>query len=242
MDFTYQGYKGLLKLLKSEDYIFSSYENYISNTHCVILRHDIDYSLEQAVKLANIENENGVRSTYFILLTSDFYNPASSLSYKLLHEIIDLGHNVGLHFDETAYKYDIFPIDYYIRKETRILSDLLDVNINCFSLHRPNKITLETSLCIPGLINAYGDEFFKHFKYISDSRRRWREPIEEIILSKRYNYLHILTHAFWYHETDVSIHQGVLNFIKAASRERLSTLQYNISNLDSILNDDGDHK
>ena len=50
------------------------------------------------------------------------------------------------------------------------------------------------------MINSYGQTFFHDFKYLSDSRRRWREPVEEIIRSGTYDRLHILTHAFWYHK------------------------------------------
>lgn len=235
MNFTYDAYRSLLQLLSANGYAFCSYNNYPRKEKCVIMRHDIDYSLEQAVKLARIESENGIRSTYFVLLSSDFYNPASSSSYKYLHEIIDLGHHVGLHFDETAYSYESYTLEYYIRKEARILSDLLDVNINAFSLHRPNKNTIETELSIPGLVNSYGNEFFLGFKYLSDSRRRWREPVEEIIEAGQFQRLHILTHAFWYHDADQSIEQTVTEFIGSSGTDRTNCLRENITALDEII-------
>lgn len=225
----------MIGLLRENGYTFSSYVNYPSRGKCVILRHDIDYSLEQAVKLARIEKELGVHSTYFVLLSSDFYNPASSSSYRYLHEILNLGHDIGLHFDETAYSYEHFGIEYFIRKEARILSDLIDVNINSFSLHRPNHFSLETEICIPGLINSYGEEFFHRFKYLSDSRRRWREPVEEIIKNGEYEKLHILTHAFWYHDDDRNISETIVDFLHSASRERKLTMKDNITDLEQIL-------
>ena len=240
MNFTYKGYSALIDLLRENDYSFSSYINYPAKGKCVILRHDIDYSLEQAVKLARLEKELGVRSTYFVLLSSDFYNPASSSSYRYLHEILDLGHDIGLHFDETAYSYDGLGIEYYIRKEARILSDLIDVNINSFSLHRPNHFTLETDIRIPGLVNSYGEEFFVGFKYLSDSRRRWREPAEEIIREGKYEKLHILTHAFWYRDVEESLPRTVTDFIRSASSERKLTMQDNITGLDQILSEAGE--
>ncbi len=240
MNFTYRDYRALIGLLRDNGYAFSSYVNYPGTGKCVILRHDIDYSLEQAVKLARLEKELGVRSTYFVLLSSDFYNPASSSSYRNLHELLDLGHNIGLHFDETAYDYDRFGIDYYIRKEARILSDLIDVNINSFSLHRPNHFSLETEIRIPGLINSYGEEFFHGFKYLSDSRRRWRESVEEIIEKGEFEKLHILTHAFWYHEDDLTISETILDFLRSASRERKLTMKDNITDLEHILLEAGE--
>ena len=240
MNFTYTDYAALIDLLRENGYAFSSYVNYPGRGKCVILRHDIDYSLEQAVKLARIERDLGVRSTYFVLLSSDFYNPASSSSYRYLHEILDLGHDIGLHFDETAYSYERFGMEYFIRKEARILSDLIDVNINSFSLHRPNHFSLETEIRIPGLINSYGEEFFHGFKYLSDSRRRWREPVEEIIEKGEFEKLHILTHAFWYHEDDLTISETILDFLRSASRERKLTMKDNITDLEHILLEAGE--
>ena len=240
MNFTYRDYSALIGLLRENGYAFSSYVNYPGKGKCVILRHDIDYSLEQAVKLARIEKDLGVRSTYFVLLSSDFYNPASSSSYRYLHEILDLGHDIGLHFDETAYSYERFGMEYFIRKEARILSDLIDVNINSFSLHRPNHFSLETEIRIPGLINSYGEEFFHGFKYLSDSRRRWREPVEEIIQKGEFEKLHILTHAFWYHEEDLTISETILDFLRSASRERKLTMKDNITDLEHILLEAGE--
>ena len=240
MNFTYKDYQALIGLLRENGYAFSSYVNYPGKGKCVILRHDIDYSLEQAVKLARIEKDLGVRSTYFVLLSSDFYNPASSSSYRYLHEILDLGHDIGLHFDETAYSYERFGMEYFIRKEARILSDLIDVNINSFSLHRPNHFSLETEIRIPGLINSYGEEFFHGFKYLSDSRRRWREPVEEIIEKGEFEKLHILTHAFWYHEEDLTISETILDFLRSASREWKLTMKDNITDLEHILLEAGE--
>ena len=238
MQFTYSSYISLLDLLSNNGYQFSTYDSYSLSSKTVIMRHDIDYSIDQSVRLARLEHDYGIHSTFFVLLSSDFYNPASSQSYQSLHEILKLGHSVGLHFDETAYSYETFPLEFYIRKEARILSDLLDVNINAFSLHRPNQRTIETQLKIPGLVNSYGEDFFQEFKYLSDSRRRWREPVEEIISSQKYSRLHILTHAFWYHEEEQSIKKTIQDFIFSAEKDRKSCLGENITGLDQILEEE----
>lgn len=235
MKFTYSGYEELVGALKEHKYEFCSYENYFKDSKCVIMRHDIDYDLEQAVRLAEIESHLGVSSTYFVLLSSDFYNPASASSYRQLHQIIDLGHRIGLHFDETAYGYNDYGIEYYIAKEARILGDLTDTDIRTFSLHRPNKKFLETNLKVDGLINSYGTVFFSDFKYLSDSRRRWREPVFDIISSEQYQHLHILTHAFWYHNGNTSIRDTLVAFINRAKDDRKAVLDENITNLSDIL-------
>ena len=102
-------------------------------------------------------------------------------------------------------------------------------------MHRPSQATLESDLQIPGMINSYGQTFFHDFKYLSDSRRRCREPVEEIIRSGTYDRLHILTHAFWYHKADESITETVSAFIRSANAERYGQMQENITDLASIV-------
>ena len=72
MKFTYEAYKALLALLKKGGYAFRNYHNYGDTSRCVILRHDIDFSLESAVRLAEVERESGVSSTYFVLFARIF--------------------------------------------------------------------------------------------------------------------------------------------------------------------------
>lgn len=237
MEFTYQAYTSLLALLREQGYSFCDYHHYAEYPRCVILRHDIDTSLEQAVRLAELEAEKGVKSTYFVLLRTDFYNPASQRSQKQLHHILALGHEIGLHFDEAAYGKELAgeEIIQNIIKECGLLSALLETEVSTVSMHRPSKATLEADLEIPGITNSYGKTFFHDFKYLSDSRRRWREPVLDIIRSGEYDRLHILTHAFWYHDADESISETVGAFVRSASRERYAQMRDNITGLASIL-------
>ncbi len=90
---------------------------------------------------------------------------------------------------------------------------------------------LEADLKIPGIINSYGKTFFNDFKYLSDSRRRWREPIDDIIASEQYERLHILTHAFWYNKNELSLRDSLLSYIKSANLERYKSMDSNFTNL-----------
>lgn len=236
MRFDYKSYTSLLDRLKAKGYAFANYHNYAGYKRCVILRHDIDTDLAKAVQMAEIETEQGVCSTYFVLLTSNFYNPASASSLAALRRIREAGHEIGLHFDEAAYG-DISQVECVqkILKERDVLSAVLDTEITVVSMHRPSKATLEADLKIPGMVNSYGHEFFHGFKYLSDSRRRWREPVDEIIESGRYDRLHILTHAFWYHDEEESLNETVSNFVRAANAQRYEQMAENITDMESIM-------
>ena len=242
MEFTYQAYRGLLSLLRENGYAFTDYHGYSAHPRCVILRHDIDNSLSQAVRLAEIEAAEGVHSTWFVLLRTDFYNPASAVAQRQLLRIRELGHELGLHFDEMAYPQvgasctaGSSSTEELIRHEAGILSDICGCPITTVSMHRPSKATLEADLKIPGMVNSYGQTFFHDFKYLSDSRRRWREPVEDIIRMGTYDRLHILTHAFWYHAEEQDITRSVGDFVRAANAERYGQMMENITDLPSIL-------
>ena len=75
----------------------------------------------------------------------------------------------------------------------------------------------------------------KYVKYLSDSRRRWREPVLDIIGSGAYDRLHILTHAFWYHEQEESISETMRAFINCGNIERYTAMRENIMDLPSIM-------
>lgn len=237
MNFTYASYRELLSLLRERGYAFRGYHDYGDAPRCVILRHDIDTCLDRAVKLAELEAEEGVSSAYFVLLRTDFYNAFSKAGKEALDRIRSLGHEIGLHFDEASYvpALEADGVVQSIIKECGLLSTFLETPVSSVSMHRPSRTTLEADYAIPGIVNSYGKTFFRDFKYLSDSRRRWREPVLDIICSRKYDQLHILTHAFWYHDEEEDIAQTVGTFIRSANRERRRQMAENITDLESIV-------
>lgn len=239
MQFTYKSYEKLISLLRYKRYEFSDYRNWKMKDRTVILRHDIDYSLDKAVALAELECRLGISSTYFVLLTSEFYNILSKDNLSKISQIYRLGHDIGLHFDEVNYSEEYYKdhggIGNVILEEVNLLKQITGIDIDSVSMHRPSKKTLESNIELGPIINSYGQQFFKDFKYVSDSRRRWREDVEAIVNSGRYAKLHILTHAFWYNDKEENIETAILNFVKEGNKDRYDILNRNISNLSEIL-------
>ena len=171
MQFTFRAYDNLICSLYENDYLIKDYHDYDESEKCAILRHDIDYELDRAVEFSVIERDRNAKSTYFVLLTSDFYNPASKSSLKVFDELRKNGHEIGLHFDEVRYSSDNaeWCEDYIIeniQKEAELLEKIIDEPVKTVSMHRPSKNTLDSNLEIPGLVNSYSKEFFKKFKYV----------------------------------------------------------------------------
>lgn len=236
MEFTYLAYRNLIKQLKDKGYSFSDYINYKDKNRSVILRHDVDISLNKAFEMAKLENELGISAYYFILLSTDFYNINSEKSLSILKNIKQLGGKIGLHFDEKKYNINS-ENDYikYINYELEILSRILGEKVTTVSMHRPSKEFLDMDLEIPNVKNSYQKKFFDEFKYISDSRMSWRENIEEIVNSEKYDQLHILTHPFWYSENIENMEKKLESFLRLAVKERYESLNDNIRDFEKII-------
>lgn len=238
MRFDYNAYEEMISLLHSCNYKICGYKDYKMYQRCAILRHDVDMSLEKSVEMAEVENRLGVESTYFILLTSDFYNIASLKSQRLIRKIQDLGHNVGLHFDEVRYGdiTDYEQIKEYIGREIEITESLLQSKIDVVSMHRPSRQILDMDLELPNnVINSYSEEYFKNFKYISDSRRCWRENVLDVIKEQKEDRLHILTHAIWYGHEEYEMKEVLMRFIDSAKQDRYNALCDNIKNMEQVI-------
>lgn len=245
MKFTYDSYFKLIKLLKEKEYKFISYDDYENNNserieRCCILRHDIDYSMEKIDRILELESDLGVFFTWFIQYTSDFYNPFSKKSLSIINDILSNGGKIGLHFDETSY--DDFIVENpnefknYVEHEVEMLQRGLGGQpIRVVSMHRPSKQTLDADYQFETVVNSYSNKYFKEFKYISDSRMNWREPVEEIVLQGIEPKLHILTHPFWYNDVEKNISEAVVEFISNAGKERYSHLNENITDLEGII-------
>lgn len=224
MEFTYDAYKNLLSTAKAAGYDFCGYKNYHNKPLAIILRHDIDFYLDYALDFAEIEADMGAKATYFVEVTSEFYNVMARTDKAKLRRISALGHNVGLHFDRTQYGEDFSCFspgyDKVVAHETEVLQQALGKKVELFSYHQPLKEEIEANYQLNGLTNAYDKEYFENFKYFSDSLMNWREPPLESIAQKTHPRIQLLTHPFWYSNENSGIKQMLLRFINSGSAAR----------------------
>lgn len=241
-EFTYLWYEYLINQIYENGYNIANYHNYNIIDKPCILRHDIDMDLKKAADFAGVEAKarlgSNVKATYFILLSSDFYNPFSTESLRSIDKILSYGNDIGLHFDEQ--KYDLqsnsLTIQDYVEEELELLGRLLGLKIRVVSMHRPSKATLEGNYHFATAINSYSEEYFQCFKYLSDSRMNWRENAFEVIQSKKYDKLHILTHPFWYSKVEENTRSKLLGFINRACTDRYGWVTNNFRDIEEFIN------
>jgi hypothetical protein len=202
-DFTHQNYIELLAgITESGRKVVSFRDISEEDDSFVILRHDVDFSLQKALDMARLDNEAGATSTFFILLTAPYYNPLSEEGVKIIRQIAGLGHECGLHYDCTG-----FELLSEEQRQDRIktfaasLADATGVPINSVAQHKPakSKITLQ----FPAYTNAYDDKYFKEIAYISDSRGRFRhDDVQGFI--KQNKRCQLLIHPIWWTKEKMS--------------------------------------
>lgn len=210
LDFTYKNYKKLITTLKEEDYNFSSFSKIkFSNEEIkqkVLLRHDVDLSLEKALEMAHIDHELNISSTFFIYLGSPFYNVISEYGEKIIHKIIDLQHYIGLHVDLTKYNdRTIAQIPYYIKKEIDFMEDYFKIKIDSVSFHKPLSLNFLSRLELSHYPHSYEPVFLQNFKYFADSAAEWRygHPLSSNAFKEKKN-LQILIHPIWWNNKKTS--------------------------------------
>jgi hypothetical protein len=169
-DFTLGQYTDLLKYLK-EIYTITPFCNVsFKKTPYLILRHDIDLSLSDALTMAKIEKDLGVKATYFVLLSTPAYNLFEGQNIVILKKISEYGHEIGLHYHPAQYRLYNQDAKKTLKIEIKILEGYLGKKIRSIARHGlydrdPFATTRE-------YINA-NHPFMRSDLFIHDSDRAW---------------------------------------------------------------------
>ena len=166
-------YAELLAAAKTGGYRFAFFDRE-PEPGDLLLRHDVDLSLDAALRLAELETEAGAQATYFLMTRSVFYNLGSLEGEQALARLRELGHRVGLHA-----VYPRFELD-----------DRFDPVV---AWHNPDPEFMREPL--DDAINVMQSGYFDPEHYRSDSNQQWRNgcPHEELAAGG-FEWLQLLTH------------------------------------------------
>jgi hypothetical protein len=97
IDFTLKKYKSLCKTISNSSYTTLTFEQYFSQKNilknCILLRHDVDRNIGNALKMADIEHRFNLVSTYYCRKTKQVFKPEN------LQKIASMGHEIGYHYE-----------------------------------------------------------------------------------------------------------------------------------------------
>jgi len=203
--FTFAHYREIIERALDLGYAFSTFDGHesVHSERLLLMRHDIDLSLENCRRFARIEHDLGVRATYFVRVHGRLYNPFEYTSYLGLREIESFGHELGLHY-EPGFALAVDEDDEtMVRREKTILEAILDHPVMSASAHLPGKtgttINDANKASFEIRYDAYSPHFMEDFKYLSDSNGRWREGCLCQHLGS-VDRLCVLTHGWWWFE------------------------------------------
>ena len=97
-DFTLTTYKKLLQELLANGYSFQTLQDFIQEPEnkTVILRHDVDRKPGNALIIAAIEKEAGIKASYYFRIVKQSYDE------DIIRQIAEMGHEIGYHYENLS--------------------------------------------------------------------------------------------------------------------------------------------
>ena len=172
----------------------------------LFLRHDVDLSLEAAVRMAELEASLGATATYLLMTESVFYNLASPEGTEAIARLRELGHAVGLHA--------VHPnVD---------LDGRFDPVV---AWHNPDPDYMTAP--VEGAINVMGEPYFDPATYRSDSNQHWRSGCpHEQLRAGAFPWLQLLVHPeIWVYE-GATMRETMGSLLDAERERRLRQLAH----------------
>jgi len=203
--FTLDHYRETLSRYLDAGYFVGGFRDFLDRKpqgKYMILRHDIDSSLDCALKIAEIEHEHEINSSFFIRVHATGYNPFSLHNYRIIKRLLEMGHEIGLHLEPSLP--GVLGEDPFVfcDRQKASLEATIGSPIIGISTHEPvrmgdpelvNKLAERWNL----RYHAYEGRFFHDIKYISDSGARWREGCFSTWIDK-VDQIQVLVHPFWW--------------------------------------------
>jgi hypothetical protein len=221
-NFTLAHYGEILRQAKAMSYRISRLRearSTIESGGIIFLRHDIDFSVEDAYRMAQFEEQLGVRSTYCVLLHAPTYSIGESSVRDMLRRMSGMGHEIALHYDLSFFEEAGIQANEGIRREAEFLGFVAGTTIETIAQHMPAK----HGKFVPAgefFLDAYAESLTQQSVYISDSRRIWRAGcIHERLGSK--DRIQLLIHPEWWEADGPRERRETIRRLAQASQERI---------------------
>jgi hypothetical protein len=175
--YSLEAYRSLIERALHQGYRFGSFldADDAGGKGRIYLRHDVDFSLDAAVELANLNASLQVVGTFFVLLRSDIYNLLSPRALAQVRRLRSLGQLVALHYARGLEPLEGPRLARAVTTDFELVRSSLPDLQPVFSWHNPTPEMIRhgLGLVVPGLVNAYGPRFLDGARYYSDSNLRY---------------------------------------------------------------------
>lgn len=177
LDFSLSKLRRLYSTILSNNYEVITFSDYLQGkfrNKAVILRHDVDRLVKNALKIATLEQEIGIRSSYYFRYRKGIFNT------RIIKEISDLGHEIGYHYEVLAKtRGDLGKGIELFMKELEKFREIVTIKTICvhgspLSRWDSRKLWGKYSykdLALQG--EPYFEVDYSQVAYITDTGRRW---------------------------------------------------------------------
>ena len=203
-EFSLAHYRELLEAAKAGGYRWAGFDG-MPQPGDLVLRHDVDLSLDAAVRMAEVEAAAGAWSTWFLMTRSVFYNLASPEGERAVARLRELGGRIAHHA--------VWPN-----------VDLDERFAPVVAWHNPDPPYMSEP--IAGATNAMAPPWFDPEHYRSDSNQRWRHGCPHEALARgELEWLQLLVHPeIWVYE-GATMGETMRSFLAADRDARLEHLR-----------------
>lgn len=189
----------------------------------LFLRHDVKVSLSKTLRMAELEHEYDIPATYMVRADSPLYSLDERQARIHLLELIQMGHEVGLHFDmahETRQSPSYLRlVEAEIRTACARLEQIICRPVRSLSFHRSMPLLFGGPLLINGRVNADARELRSWC--VSDAGGSWRagDPIVQLARPAG-PVLQLILHPIWWGEENMLAPQRLQELFEFATREK----------------------
>jgi hypothetical protein len=197
-------YRELVEAARAGGYRFAFFDE-TPRPGDVLLRHDVDLSLEAALAMAELESELEAPATYFLMTRSEFYNLDAPSGVEAIERLRRLGHRVGQHA--------VYPQADHDARFDPVLA-----------WHNPDEEYMTAP--VEGFVNTMQPGFFDPEHYRSDSNQRWRHGCPHAELAAGgFEWLQLLVHPeIWFYPGE-TMRETMLAMLEAERDLRLDLLE-----------------
>jgi hypothetical protein len=199
--FDFDHYREIIEAARAGGYRFAFFDR-PPEAGTVILRHDVDLSLDAALAVAELEAEEGAAATYFLMTRSEFYNLSSPSGEDAIQHLRRLGHRVGQHA--------VWP---HVDEDDRFDPVL--------AWHNPDPEYMREP--VDGFVNVMESPWANVYR--SDSNQHWRQgcPHQELAAGS-FERLQLLTHPEIWAYPGTSMRETMLAMLDTERERRLEQL------------------
>ena len=189
-DYTFQIYGALLDAILEAGYQPCPYLDFLEQgsqmNKAFVLRHDVDRLPMNALTMAKIQTEKGIRATYYWRIVEESYDE------KAIREVVAMGHELGFHYEDlTLAKGDVNKAIALFEKHLDKFRQFYPVKTICmhgspFTKWDNREIWKNYRYQDYGIIGEpYFDTDFEEVFYVTDTGRKWNN--ESVSVRDRVN-------------------------------------------------------